>query len=208
MHLVATILFSFSACIDNIAVGLAYGIKKVRIDIMMNLLIALISALGTFIAMFGGKFLSSFISVKAANLAGSSILILIGTAGLIKYLYSESRKKRLSSLKNEHTAKSILAEEILENPEKADMDSSGNIDIKEALILGFALAINNIGLSLGAGIAGMNLYFTTIFTFFISALNIRLGYYISSKFLSDTFRGISCIISFLIIVALGIYELF
>lgn len=199
MHLAAIILFSFSACIDNIAVGLAYGIKKVKIDAAMNLLIALISALGTFIAMFGGKTFSLLISIKAANIIGSSILILLGSVGLIKYLYSS---------RNKSTEKAILAEEILENPEKADMDSSGNIDIKEAFILGSALAINNIGLSLGAGIAGMNLYITTIFTFFISMLNIRLGYYISSKFLSATFKGISCIASFLIILILGIYELF
>lgn len=199
MHLAAIILFSFSACIDNIAVGLAYGIKKVKIDAAMNLLIALISAFGTFIAMFGGKTFSLLISIKAANIIGSSILILLGSVGLIKYLYSS---------KNKSTEKAILAEEILENPEKADMDSSGNIDIKEAFILGSALAINNIGLSLGAGIAGMNLYITTVFTFFISMLNMRLGYYISSKFLSETFKGISCIFSFLIILILGIYELF
>ncbi|ORX22526.1 sporulation membrane protein YtaF, partial [Thermoanaerobacterium sp. PSU-2] len=57
MHVISSLLFSISANIDNFTVAIAYGIKKIRIGILSNLLIALVSGIGTFLSMFIGLFI-------------------------------------------------------------------------------------------------------------------------------------------------------
>ena len=48
MHIIASILLAFSASLDSLIIGIAYGIKKIRIKFSINIIIALIVTLGTF----------------------------------------------------------------------------------------------------------------------------------------------------------------
>ena len=50
-----------------------------------------------------------------------------------------------------------LVVKILREPTVADTDTSGMIDIKEALLLGSALALDALGAGLGAAATGYNL---------------------------------------------------
>ena len=94
------------------------------------------------------------------------------------------------------------------NPEKADKDNSSNIDLKESLSLAFALSINNIGLGIGASITGLNIFLTSLFTFIFSLLMLLTGYFLGSYYLSKLFSKRATIVSGLIIIALGVYEIF
>ena len=48
MCLISSILLAFSASLDSLIIGIAYGIKKIRITLSINIIIALIVTLGTF----------------------------------------------------------------------------------------------------------------------------------------------------------------
>ena len=52
---VSALLFSLSSNLDNIVVGLAFGIKKIHLDAVSNLTVAVITTTGTVIAMLFGK---------------------------------------------------------------------------------------------------------------------------------------------------------
>jgi putative sporulation protein YtaF len=71
-----------SANIDNLAVGVAYGVKKLRITFFANLLIAIISATGTLTSMLAGAAIGKFLSADVANALGSGALIAIGAWGI------------------------------------------------------------------------------------------------------------------------------
>lgn len=204
MHLISILLFAFSANIDNLVVGIAYGIKKIKIGILSNLLIALVSAAGTFVSMAVGLAISKVFTASIANTIGSVILIIIGIwitrDFFLKKGEPKKQEQRKQSLKN--------CRQILREPEKADSDHSGTIDIKESLILAFALTINNFGLGLGASITGLNIYATVICTFFFSVIFIVLCCLVGKSYLSAFFRKYAPLASGLIILLLGIYELF
>lgn len=211
MHIVSVLLFVISASLDNLIVGIAYGIKKLKIPLSSNLIIAFISCIGTFISMLLGKFLGNFMSYRNSNIIGSSILIFIGLYFIIKSYKRDngniSLEKKL--LSNESKAEySNQYEEILIKPEKADKDNSGNIDFKEALTLGLALALNNIGLGIGASITGLSISLTCSLTLIFSLTAIPLGFIIGKKFLSSILENKAEIISGIIIILLGVYELF
>lgn len=124
MHILSPLLFTISANTDNFVVGLSYGIKKIKIGLVSNLLIALISLVGTILSMSVGKIIFDFVPENASNLTGSIILILIGSWTIVKPLF-----------------KKIRSDDVLENPEKVDKDNSSSIDAKESVTSCFR--INN-----------------------------------------------------------------
>lgn len=197
MHLLSSIVFAITVNIDNFAVGIAYGIKRIKIGILGNLIIAAISGLGTFFSMYLGFYISKIINLSVTNLLGSIIIIGIGLYFILDFFLKYYKKSN-----------HFISIELLENPEKADTDSSGHIDNKEALTLAFALSLNNLGLGMGSSISGVNIISTTLFTFLFSIPAIIIGYRFGNSFLSSLFGKYTSLISGLIIIFLGIYELF
>lgn len=51
--------------IDNFAVGIAYGVKKLKIGILTNLFIALVSAIGTYLSVAVGKDINHYDRAKS-----------------------------------------------------------------------------------------------------------------------------------------------
>lgn len=210
MHIISILLFVISASLDNLVVAVAYGIRKLKISILSNILIAFISCAGTFLSMLLGTTISYLIKPSSANIIGSIILIAIGLWFIINSI--KKMKMQDSNLKNYEGKQDKIdyynCGKLLENPEKADIDNSGNIDWKEAITLGFALALNNTGLGIGASIAGLSLTLTSLLTFIFSFLTIPIGYYIGSRFLPKILETKADMISGIIIILIGIYELF
>lgn len=191
MNMLSSLLFAISANTDNFVVGLSYGINKIKIGLTSNLLISLITMTGTFLSMSLSKVIVNFIPTSVANIIGGVMLILIGIWTIVK-----------PSLNN------IQSVNILENPEKADKDKSLHIDPKESITLALALTINNIGLGIGASITGLNILFTTILTFIFSIIMLIFGYFFGSYYLSKLFSKRAIIISGLLIISLGVFEIF
>ena len=74
----SAVIFSMSSNLDNFVIGLAFGIKKIKIGFLPNLLIALITVTGTVASMYVGKIAASFLPRALTDLLGASIIILLG----------------------------------------------------------------------------------------------------------------------------------
>jgi len=205
MQLLSAVLFVVSANIDNFAVGVAYGIKNIKIGIASSLIIALISAAGTFFSMSFGLVISKCLPLFVSNALGSMILIGIGL-----WIIADDMIKKHERTIQESSNKNEFMEymDLLDHPEKADTDRSGNIDVKESVTLAFALTINNIGLGIGASIAGLNIIFNTLLTFFFSLAAVVLGCRLGNGCFSKALGKYATFVSGLIIIALGTYQLF
>jgi putative Mn2+ efflux pump MntP len=235
-HLFSSFFLSSASNVDNFAVAIAYGVKKLRIDWLSNLLIALVSALGTILSMSVGTVISRYLPPPVANLLGSGVLIAIGLMGIWDTLERERKRVRQKVRRNQMSRSMVVAgpssefaeatitegtlenrpsdlsqlsyETFLENPEQADKDRSGHIDVKEAIALAFGLTINNLGSGVGAGISGLNIAFTAALTFIFSVASVIGGYFLGDR-LSTRMTGIwAGILSGLMVVGVGIYEYF
>ncbi|MDK0888253.1 sporulation membrane protein YtaF [Clostridium perfringens] len=198
----SVLLFVIAASLDILVVSLAYGLKDIKINFSSTLVITSISALGTFISMILGKFLVDLIPVKLGDIIGGLVLLLLGFYSIYSYF---KEKKILTSHNSENNSSPTF---ILENPEVADKDKSGNIDFKESLALSLALALNNFGLGIGASISGLNIAFTTISTFIISLIFISLGFYLSKTIKSKNISKNSNLIAGIIIIILSLFIIF
>ncbi|MGV0027521.1 hypothetical protein [Phormidesmis priestleyi] len=237
-HLLSSLLLSTSSNVDNFAVAVAYGVKKLKIGIFSNLLIAIVSALGTILSLSVGNVISRYLPAPVANVLGSGVLIVIGIIGIWDTLEREKKKarerNRAKKMMRSLVAAGIHAsdysqnypdvavmqasdttllddiayEGFLEDPAKADLDRSGHIDVKESIAIAFGLTINNLGSGVGAGISGFNVAITTILTFACSILAILVGYFLGDRLTTKMTGSGVGILSGLLMVALGVYEYF
>ena len=195
-------MFSLSSNLDNVVVGIAYGIKKIKIGIIPNLAIAAITCTGTFLSMSLGVYISKFLPQSIANALGSIAIAILGG-----YFITQSVIKLINNKEsNELALKDIT--DMIEYAEKSDLDKSGDINIKEALIVAFGLTFNNLGTGIAASITGVNIQFTVIFTFILSILTIIIGEVVGNHVFGKLFGKYAPLISGILLIILGIIKFF
>ena len=133
-RIAATVLFGLAANMDNVSVGLAYGLKHRRIRWPSNLLIAAITTVITLAALAGGRAIREALPPKTPDIVGGSLLILL--AGLS--FYAERRGSGDSASRALHR-----------------FATRTRVGFSETLFLAAALSINNIGLAIAGGIGGV-----------------------------------------------------
>jgi putative sporulation protein YtaF len=195
-------LFTVSANLDTFVVAATYGVMKLKIKLTSILMITFITSAGTYLSMTFGRYLNTFLPNGASNLIGSVILVGLGL-WVLKDLFMKKPERHETQTGNPHTG--LI--ELLKNPEKADTDQSGYIDLKESVILACALTINNIGFGIGASITGLSICFTAVITFLINILFLTAGYAVGSRPVSGFFEKYASLISGIVIILLGVYEL-
>ncbi|MCQ4638252.1 manganese efflux pump [Anaerovorax odorimutans] len=215
MHVISAVLFAISANMDNIPLGIAYGIRGISISFARNLLIALITSSGTFISMSLGTIVALFLKKETAALIGCSILIIMG----LWFIAGFFRKRKKSTRPGKSEASDQGGSDSAEPREEASRQTAGkepqgghgnliSITTRQSLALAFVLMINNMGFGIGANIAGLPVLLTSLCTFLCSMLLLTTGVKIGQKFKSNRLSSYSELISGILIVILGIYEFF
>ncbi len=145
--------FALSSSLDNLGVGISYGIRGIRIGLVSNLIMAAICFILSEAGIVGGQWISRILPGIFPTLVGAFVLIIIGIRIVLLAL---PRKKQLSESPAEPLSNGDSLKELLKNPEKADLDRSGEIGYLEAVVLGLALSANAVTNGLGAGLLGLS----------------------------------------------------
>lgn len=188
MHWVTIILIGIAANLDNLGIGLAYGIKRVKIPVLSNAAIAVISMIVTYVAVTAGSTIDEFISPHTANLLGSLLLVTIGLWTLVSNRFSQQG--------------------IAEKPELFDEDKNYIISFRESMTLGFVLSANCLAGGIAIGANGISVIWTVISIGIFSFITVAVGSHFGSL-LTKTFIGkYSAAISGLLLLIIGILEMF
>ncbi|MEQ3337372.1 sporulation membrane protein YtaF [Clostridium butyricum] len=197
----SALLYSLSSNLDNLVIGIAYGVKKIKIGLISNLIIATVTSIGTLISMSVGKFISVFLPTSLTNMLGAVIIMLLGLYFLIQSILKLIPKSYSNSL----ALKNV--DEIMDYAEKSDSDNSGTLNIKEAFVVSLGLMLNNLGTGLAASITGVNVSITVICTFILSIALLMLGKSIGHNILGSICGKYAPLISGVLLIILGIFEL-
>jgi len=189
------------ANLDNLGIGISYGLQKIRIPFSSNLLIAIMSSVATAFAMIMGKFLSRVFPF--ANSIGALLLIAIG----VWISFGSILQRNIFPLIYKRSKILRFIMDILSNPAKADRNSNGIICNKEAIILGISLSLNCIVTGLGAGLSGLSLIPVVVSVFIFSLVTISSGYELGNRANFLHFGYLSEILSGVLLVAIGIRNL-
>ncbi|MBO0601843.1 manganese efflux pump [Sporosarcina sp. E16_3] len=193
MQWVTILLIGIAANIDNLAISVSYGLKLKRIPILYNFIISLISIVFAFVSISAGSFLSHYFSQSMANFTGGFLITALG----IWFIMPSPVCVKNKSMQKEDVRPAILS-----------VEKEQIITLKESSFLGFLLALNCLAIGFGAGITGFSPFFTSISIGVFSLISISLGIKIGNKIGSTLFGKYSTIIAGLLLIIIGIYEMF
>lgn len=210
MELLGILLFGLAVSADGFLVGVAYGIKKIRIPLASLTVITFSSALAVTVSMVCGKGLAAIFTENIASTAGAVMLIAIGGYFLlgacreaIETLEDNGQQPLLSlSIK----PMGIIVQ-ILKEPSRADFDSSGDISTRESFFLGLALAMDALGAGVGIAMAGYNILLTALSVGVLKFILVNSGILLGSRIDGRRVQCISALIPGLILITIGVLEL-
>lgn len=195
------ILFSLSANLDNFVIGSAYGIKKIKINLITIFTVSFISTFITYLSMVFGSIIIKFIPSNLANLIGSITIISLGlyfSVASINQLMNPKLKKEIA-LKDLNT--------MIAFAKQSDRNCSGDICFKESIYISLALSINNIAAGIAAYMAGIIVYLALICIFTFSVLNLTGGYLLGNKYLGKFLGKYAPLLAGLLLIIFGILEI-
>ena len=211
LHLLAIILLSVSASLDNFGVGVSYGLRHICFPLYLNFFIAFVNSCGTFFSMLFGKGLSDFLRPMTAGYIGAFMLISMGLWIIVLELRHKESIQPLpaASSENRPVRRNTLTSRLysfIHDPFAAGVLCSGHVTMREGALLASALTLSNISTGLAAGMIGFSLSITTAAAFIFNVLGISAGQTIGHYSGARLIRGISGIASGLLLVFIGLYE--
>jgi putative Mn2+ efflux pump MntP len=192
--LYAVLFFALALSMDGFGIGLSYGLRKIKVSLFSLCIICLFSAFAIAFSMTFGKVLAFFLPNNRAVFLGALILIVVGIWLILQQYFL--------NLWDCHVIN------ILKEPVQADLNKSGEIDLKEAFFLGFALAMDALGAGLGASMSGYSLLWTPIMVGIAEFIMINLGIIVGKKLQIDRLKKLATLLPGGIIIILGIAKLF
>ncbi len=211
MELVTIIIFALALNMDALATGVAYGVRKIKIPFTSVLIISLMSVLSITISMAAGQFLADIVSRSFAHRLGGIILVGIG----LWVLYQSWQDKHTAE-NEEITEKTLmqirikslgLVIQVLREPSKADLDKSGIISPREAVLLGCALAMDAFGAGFAVSMIGFDILLTAAVVGLGHILLTYLGLAVGSGVSSTSLGHRMAILPGVILIALGLLKL-
>ncbi|CAM3930667.1 sporulation membrane protein YtaF [Cohnella lubricantis] len=146
--------FAVSSSIDNLGVGISYGIRGIRIGLLSNLVMAVVCFICSEAGIRFGGWLSAVLPGVMPVAIGAFMLTIIGFRIILMAIPRTPPSGQAEGAKRRKAGNRL--ERMLQNPETADFDRSGEIGIGEAVVLGIALSANAITNGLGAGLLGLS----------------------------------------------------
>lgn len=196
VHLHLILLISLASNLDNLGVGLAYGVRHIRIPVLPNLLIAGLGLAATYVSVWAGGLVAQFLPVHLANVIGAVMIIGVG-------LWVMKPKTPTPSQPPE--TPSVLG--LLDEPEQADQDRSGVISLKESVWLGVALALNNVTNGFSAGLWSLGAFPTALGSGLFSYLTLWGGALIGSRYAAQWLGEKASVVAGLLLILIGVRQL-
>lgn len=187
VNFISAILFSFSANLDNIAIGISYGIKKIHLPIFMVAIVSFFTTLFTFFSMIIGKSFIPLFQDGIADSIGAYLLILLGLYPLLKSFWSKNRVTYVR---------------------KEKMGEMKKIRLKELFIMTLVLSTNNVAAGIAASATGVNIGITILCSFLFGFFFLFLGNSVGKVIMNPSIQKYSDFISSLLLILIGIIELY
>ncbi len=174
MELLALLVFGVALSLDGFAAGLAYGLQRIQLPFRSLIIICLTSGVAISISIGVGYAAAQVMAPELARVLGGILLIFLGIWILSQALRRITRRPLCIRIPPFGMVIQVLFE-----PLDADMDQSGTICSREALILGIALALDAFAAGFAIALSGLHSIFVPLFVtaglFLLINLGILLG---------------------------------
>ena len=187
--LFATFVISLSLSVDDLVVGVSYGLRKTRILFKTVLMIVLGSTLSMLIAMYFGKLITSHLTGIIARIISFCLLVGLGCWAIFK-VWQEIKQNK-TGLTGEATF----------------FKWSAVLNEKEAFSLGLALGVDDFAEALGLAVAGFPIIITVLLFKLSEVIAILLGAYLGAKKFSKYISSKLAFVPGITLIIVGIWQL-
>ncbi|WJQ07359.1 sporulation membrane protein YtaF [Geobacillus stearothermophilus] len=207
---VSMILLAFSVSMDSLSVGMTYGMSGVRFSCFSLALIACMSGMMVFVSMNIGRLLALVLPLQVERGLASVILMALGGWAIYNVYKPKGDGSEFSMEPDEAGGANRFsgAVQVLKRPELGDLDRSGTISQKEALLIGIALSMD----SFGAGVSSSLLHFPPLsFALLVGMFNlvfIRLGLSLGYMVSKTRIMKRATMLPGVVLIVLGLIKLF
>ncbi|QUH25521.1 sporulation membrane protein YtaF [Serpentinicella alkaliphila] len=207
-----SILIAIAISIDSLSVGIAYGVKKIKVPFPSLIILDILSVTLLGLGFFAGNILLKLVPEIWTQVIGGGILFIMGSylliQGWINYKYPSENIVGPTPIAVISIESLGIAINILRDPSRVDLDISGIIDTKEAVLLGIALAIDS--LAVGVAVAVPSIYliiFTLLLVAIINIVFILIGITIGKNLIANKFKEKTAFLPGFILISLGLFRL-
>ncbi|MBO8127001.1 MAG: sporulation membrane protein YtaF [Firmicutes bacterium] len=186
----ALLALTVAVSLDGLAAGFSYGLKKLRLGRWSLVIVAASSGLLLTLFLAAGYAVSTWVPPEAGQWLGALLLMILGLLGLWEVFSRRLDEKHDLELGSPPAAvwqlrleKLGLVIQILRDPQRADIDQSGNISPGEALVLGLALGLDAAGVGLGLGFSGLSSWW-----FPVLVAGVNLAFIVGGQLLGRWFQ--------------------
>ncbi|SDL07158.1 sporulation membrane protein YtaF [Natronincola ferrireducens] len=206
------LLIAIAISMDSLSVGIAYGIKNIRVPLRSLVILDLISVSLLSVGFFAGNLLTRLVPQIAMDLVGAGILIVIGLwftiQGWLNYKYPKEKVQEPTSIAVISINSLGIAINVLRDPSKVDLDISGVIDTKEAILLGIALAIDSLAIGIAVSLSSISIIlFTLLLVAIVNLVFLLSGICIGKKYIVSKLKETTSFIPGCILIVLAITRL-
>lgn len=172
-------LLALAVSIDGFSAGVSCGLRKLIIPFPSLLVICFSSTAAVTGSMLLGGGAAQFIPIGSVRIFGGGVLLVLGVYVIIQNIVESRREAEppVDPPRGRRRPKKLST--LLLRPEEADLDQSGILSMKEALLLGLALAADAFGAGFGAALIGSPLLVTVpavgVTKLLLVPLGVRLG---------------------------------
>lgn len=212
MEFLIMVAFALALNMDALGTGVAYGFRKIRIPFTSLLIISGMSVLTIVFSMSAGKMLAQVISPEFAHRLGGILLLLVGIWILVQSL-QDAKKDKQEEVSENPTVMQIrikslgLVIQVLREPSKADLDNSGVISHREALLLGSALAMDAFGAGFAVSMFGFSIGLTAAVVGIGHIVLTYVGLLLGKYFAYSSFGRQLSMLPGCILIAMGIFKI-
>lgn len=174
------LFIAFINSFDNVGIRIAYSIGGIQVQLKKNLLISFMAFAVSFVASLSGNFISNLLNDDIASIL--SMILISGTG--IKIMLEPFIKK------------------------KNEIEEIKNLSYKESISIGTALALDDIGGSVGIGLVGYHPVAVGLAFFVVSFLIFISGNYaisLLSKLKVD--KRIATVLAGILMIIMGITQI-
>jgi putative Mn2+ efflux pump MntP len=181
MQLIYLFIIALLNSIDNIGIGAAYSIAGIKVRFLKNILIASIAFIVSYLSALFGQFISYYLNDAECTIISMILLILMG----INMIYTSFSKKK-----------------------GTELNDINELDFKNALSVGIALALDDISSSVSSSLLGFSAFMASFPYFIISLMIFFLANY-ASKFISKfNFGNKATLVAGILMILIGIFQFF
>ena len=199
MNFFSLLTIAIAVSLDSFGVGVAYGVRRIRVPLTSLAIITACTALTLVLAVFAGEAIAVALSPELTQTLGGVLLVGIGVGAVLNQLKTQlkapakSRGSEPLSYRNPDDQAPAasggnlfkIVPAILEQPDAADFDRSKSISANEACFLGLAVSLDSFVAGIGIRLMGYSpwviiLTMATMSSVFIYA-GIRTGILIAGR---------------------------